>query len=116
MDSPTLKERATAAIRYWEPHRLLYNVVLTIIVAYYFAMGYPESKQFLALDALLGLFLLAVLANVAYCAAYIVDIFAQTSEFRALWGKYRWFVFVIGTVFAGIITRVCALGMFLGNR
>jgi hypothetical protein len=109
MDSPTLKERATDAIRYWEPRRLFYNAVLTVIVVCYFAMGYPESKQFLVLDSVLALFLLAVLANVAYCVAYIVDIFAQTSEFRGLWGRYRWVVLIIGTTFAGIITRFCAL-------
>jgi len=36
------------------------------------------------------LFLLAVLANVACCAAYVVDIFA--SGYREQWWKLRWIV------------------------
>jgi hypothetical protein len=59
-----------------------------------------------------GLFLLAVLANVAYCAAYVPDMLAQLSDLRAVWLRYRWMLFVIGLTFAGIITRFLAIGMF----
>jgi hypothetical protein len=78
----------------------------------HFGMHYPASKTVLSVDLALFLFLLAVLANVAYCAAYVVDIFAQSSGFRAVWFKYRWVVFAIGLLFAGIITHFVALGMF----
>jgi hypothetical protein len=40
------------------------------------------------------LFLLAVLPNVAYCAAYVVDIFA--SGYREQWWKLIWIIFTIG--------------------
>lgn len=60
--------------------------------------------------------MLAVIANVAYCAAYVVDIFAQASGFRELWQRYRKVLFVIGTLFAAIITRFIALGMFAANH
>jgi hypothetical protein len=66
----------------------------------------------LSLDFALSLFLLAVLANVAYCAAYVVDIFAQASAYREQWRKYRWVVFIIGMLFAGVITRFFARSMF----
>ena len=55
---------------------------------------------------------IAVIANVAYCAAYIVDLFVQSSGFRELWQQYRWLLFAIGTIFAAIITRFVAMGMF----
>jgi hypothetical protein len=58
------------------------------------------------------IFVLAVLANVAYCAAYVVDIFAQHSGFQALWLRYRWIVLAIGILFAGAITHLVAMGMF----
>ena len=108
----TLRESVTAAIRYWEPRRLIYNVVLAAIVLAYFSLAYPMSRSKISLDFVLMLFLLAVLANVAYCAAYLVDIFVSASGYRALWEKYRWIIFVVGLLFAATITRFFALGMF----
>ena len=45
---------------------------------------------------------MAVLANVAYCAAYVVDIFA--SGYRKQWWKLR-IIFKIGLLFAAITIR-----------
>ena len=87
MERADLGEYATDAIKFWEPRRLLYNLTLAAIVVIYFAIGYPLSKTVLTIDFCLGLFLLAVIANVAYCAAYIVDIFAQGSGFRDMWRR-----------------------------
>src|SRR5438874_11297269 len=116
MNTYALRDCATDAIRFWEPRRVLYNLVLATIVGIYFGITYPISRTMLTLDFCLGLFLLAVVANVAYCAAYIVDIFAQASGFREPWRRYRKILFVIGTLFATIITRFVATGMFSGNR
>jgi hypothetical protein len=82
------------------------------IVTIYFALAYPVSSAALTVNFCLTLFLLAVIANVAYCAAYIVDVFAQASGFRDIWRRYRKVLFVIGTLFAAIITRFIAMGMF----
>ena len=89
METPSLREYATEAIRYWEPRRVTYNLVLVAVVAAYFAAGYPASKQNLTTDSILVLFLLAVVPNIAYCAAHLVDIFAQISGFRELWQSAR---------------------------
>lgn len=112
MNATDLREYATDAIRFWEPRRVAYNLVLTAIVMIYFLVNFPLSKAVLSVDFCLGLFLLAVIANVAYCAAYLVDIFAQASGFRELWQRYRWILFAIGTTCAAIITRFVAIGMF----
>jgi hypothetical protein len=112
MDAQTLRESLTDAIRYWEPLRLAYNAVLAVIVLIYFWIGYPASKAEFSVDGILILFLLAVLANVAYCAAYLVDIFAQSSGYRETWRKNRWVLFAIGLLFAGTITRFWAAAMF----
>lgn len=112
MDRQSLREYLTDAIRYWEVRRLAYNAVLMMIVIGYFFAGYPGTKALLNVNFVMGLFLLAVLANVAYCAAYLVDIFAQASGFRDVWRKYRWVLFLVGILFAGIITRFIAMGMF----
>ena len=60
MNSAELREYFTDAIRFWEPRRVIYNVVLAAIVIAYFAVGYPSSKTLLSIDFALGLFLLAV--------------------------------------------------------
>jgi uncharacterized membrane protein YfcA len=112
MEAISFREQITEAMRYWEPRRLIYNAALALIVLAYFAAGYPGSKQSLQLDHILVIFLLAVLANVAYCAAYVVDAFAQASGFRETWRKHRWIVFATGVAFAGIIARFFAIGFF----
>ena len=107
-----MREYFTNAISFWEPRRVIYNAVLATIVIAYFAIGYPASKGLLSIDFILGLFLLAVVANIAYCAAYLVDVFVQASGFREVWQRSRWILFAIGTAFAAIITRFVAMGMF----
>src|SRR5579862_1603030 len=112
MDAQSFRESLTDAIRFWEPMRLVYNGILAGIVLVYFLMGYPASRANVSVDSVLFIFLLAVLANVAYCAAYVVDLFAQLSGFREMWQKRRWVLFVIGMLFAGVLTRFWAMGMF----
>jgi hypothetical protein len=115
MDSPNLREAVSDAMRFWEPRRLVYNGVLSVVVLFYFLKGFPASKAILTLDAILGLFLLVVLANVAYCTAYLADVFAQWSSYRDLWRRFRWVLFAVGTLFAGILTRFIAIGIFWPN-
>ena len=112
MNAQTLLDAVTSAIRYWEPRRSIYNLVLTVVVLACFGLNYPVSKSTISLDFVLLLFLLVVLANVAYCAAYVVDIFASASGYRERWWKLRWIIFTIGLLFAAIITRFFALGFF----
>jgi hypothetical protein len=112
METANIREWATDAIRYWEPRRILFNLILSAIVIAYFVVDLPASKASMNLNSALFLFLLAVLANVAYCAAYVVDIFAQVSGFRELWQRYRWLLFAIGVAFAGILTRFWSLAFF----
>jgi hypothetical protein len=112
METPTFRESVSDAMRFWEPRRLLYNALLSVIVLFYFLRAYPGSKTILTLDSILGLFLLVVLANVAYCAAYLADVFAQWSSYRDLWRRFRWALFAVGMLFAGILTRFIAIGIF----
>lgn len=109
-----LRDALTDAIRYWERRRIIYNLVLAAIVLGYFAASSLASANRLTLDLAQGIFLMAVLANVAYCAAYVPDLLAQLSGVRPTWLRFRWVVFAMGLAFAGIITRFVALGMF-GN-
>lgn len=71
------------AIRYWEVRRIVYNVVLAVIVCLYFYNGLPRSWERMSINSLLGLFIFAVLANVAFCTAYIPDVFFSFPEWQA---------------------------------
>ena len=105
-------ELASDALRYWEPRRVIYNAILLLVVAVEFFMRWPASKSALKTNTILVCFFLAVLANVAYCAAYAVDLFVQFSGLRSNWGRMRWVVLFVGTAFAATITHFFAPGLF----
>jgi hypothetical protein len=96
---------AANALRYWEPRRLIYNGALAAVVCVHVALQWPASRDKLSLDVLLGMFVLAVIANVAYCAAYAVDLFVQFSGLDAAWRVGRVVLLVVGTAFAAAITH-----------
>jgi hypothetical protein len=108
----TFRDALTSALRYWEPRRLIYNLALLLVVAGAFVAGLPTSKGVVNAESSLLLFILAVLANVAYCAAYVPDLALQYSSFRTAWLRGRWGLFVLGTLFASAIAYFFAAGMF----
>ena len=111
MSDVTAREALSQAIGYWEPRRLLFNAILLIEVAGIFILNLPGSRARLNVDLVLLLFVLAVLANVAYCASYLVDVVAQLSAFRTTWLRYRWALFLIGVAFAGTLTYFFSSGL-----
>jgi hypothetical protein len=112
MSDVTAREALSQAIRYWEPRRLVFNALLLIEVAVIFTVNLPESRSHLDINLVLLLFVLAVFANVAYCAAYIVDVLAELSTFRIVWLRLRWALFLLGVAFAGTLTYFFSSGLF----
>jgi len=107
----------TSALRFWEPRRVLYNLVLGAVVFCYFLAGGSWSWMIVSsLNFLLIFFILAVLANVCYCAAYVVDVFVQFSGYQSAWGRWRWLLWILGTAFAAAITRFFVMWLFVGPR
>jgi hypothetical protein len=107
-----LREVIADGIRYWEPRRLVFNAVLAVIVLVYFFLGLPRSRTQLSIELVFVVFLLAVLANICYCVAYVGDVFVQVAGLSAVWRRWRWILFAIGLAFAAIVTRWIAMGMF----
>jgi hypothetical protein len=95
-----LREIVTDAIGYWERRRILYNVILATVVALWFMVTWPHFKPALTLQTLLFFFVLAMLANVCYCAAYLADIPMQYSLFQTVWRRWRWGLWMVGMIFA----------------
>ena len=61
-EKPTFGALAADALRYWEPRRLGYNLVLAGVVAAHVAAGWQSSRVLFERDHVFTLFLLAVLA------------------------------------------------------
>jgi hypothetical protein len=95
-----MKAIITDSIRYWEPRRFGYNIVLALVVMASFVGHLPGSAAHLGWQPIVGLLLAAFLANVLYCAAYVADIVIQMSEYQAVWRRRRWMLLVAGTLFA----------------
>jgi hypothetical protein len=100
------------ALRYWEPRRLIYNGALAAVVLAHVVLGWPASRERLSVDLVLGFFILAVVANVAYSVVYVVDLFVQFSGLDRPWRVGRPVLLFIGTAFAAIITHFVVGGEF----
>jgi hypothetical protein len=110
--SPSFRETLSNALRFWESRRLIYNGVLLLVVAAAFVAGWPVSKRVVQGEFALAFFILAVMANVAYCAAYLPDLALQHSAMRDSWLRWRWVLLLVGTLFAAAITYLMVSGMF----
>ena len=93
----------TDAIRFWEPRRLAYNFALTAVAVAWVVASWPHFRAALTLHSLLLLSILAMLANVCYCAAYLVDIPMQVSSLGTVWRRRRWGLWLMGTLFAIVL-------------
>jgi hypothetical protein len=96
-----MKKIISESIRYWEPRRLVFNIVLALVVAGSFVGHLPSSAKGIGWQPLIGLFLAAVIANVLYCMAYvadmfIADVFFQAAKYQRLWRRSRWILLVTG--------------------
>jgi hypothetical protein len=107
-----LGDLTTDALRYWETRRFFYNALLALIVVAHFAAAWPMSRTFVTFDGVLRLFVLAVLANVAYSAVYVADLFIQLSGFRGWRIQWRRVLLVVGFAFAAVLTHFFSSGMF----
>jgi hypothetical protein len=92
------------AMRYWEPLRIAYNFFLVGVVLLWVALTWPHFRQAVSLSSLLPMGFLALMANVCYCTAYLIDIPIQRAAVSALrWG--RWTLWALGTVLAIVLAN-----------
>jgi hypothetical protein len=88
------------AIRFWELRRIFYNLALASVVLLWVTVSWPHFRPAFTLISLLQLAVLALLANLCYCAAYLVDLPMQGSPLSSVWKRRRWALWVVGTLFA----------------
>ncbi len=88
------------AARYWERGRLLYNAALAALVIGWVGLTWPHFRPAFTLDSLFKVLVLALLANVCYSAAYLLDIPIQAAGLGAGYRRWRWALLLLGTQFA----------------
>jgi hypothetical protein len=93
------------ALRYWERRRIAYNAALVAVVGLWVLLTWPHFSGALSLKSLTILMVLAAGANICYCAAYVADIPMQYSSMRASWRRWRWGLWLAGTVFALLLAN-----------
>jgi len=103
--SGQLREILTDAIRYWERRRIVYNFLLAAVVIIWIAATWPHFLPAFTWSSLVALVVLAMLANLCYCAAYVADLPMQLSSFRSLWRHWRWSLWLTGMLFAILLTN-----------
>lgn len=109
------RESLAGAARFWEPRRVVYNLVLTAVVVGWVVGTWPHFRPALTLESLVKMVVLALLANVCYGAAYLVDLAMQRTEHDTFWGTFwgavggaglrqrRWALWVVGTLLAFVV-------------
>ena len=97
------RQSILSAARFWEGRRLPYNAILAAVVAIWVFGTWPHFRPAFNLTSLGFLVLLAAVANVCYCTAHLVDVPMLQSPFASRWLRWRWRLWVVGTLFAVLI-------------
>jgi hypothetical protein len=101
METSGIKDIITDSLRFWEVRRIAYNLILSLVVIFGFWIN--ADRYPIDVERLTVLFVLAVIANLLYCSAYLPDLLIQMSAYRDTWRKYRFGLFAIGTLFAAVL-------------
>ena len=95
-----LAENIGNAWRYWERRRLAYNGALILLTLGWLVFTWPHFRPAFNFRAAGALVVLAVLANLGYSAAYIVEAMTPFAPVRAIGLRGRNFLWLVGTLFA----------------
>jgi hypothetical protein len=103
--SADLREILTDGVHYWELRRIAYNLILAAIFMAWVVISWPHFRGAFTWPHLAALAILAMFANLCYCAAYLADIPMQFSSFRDLWRRRRWMLWLAGMLFATLLAN-----------
>ena len=88
------------AVRWWERRRATYNGILTALFVALTLRTWPRLLPELGTDKIVPLCVLALLANVCYSAAYVIDPLLSASPNARTRHGLRLGAWVAGTLFA----------------
>src|SRR5437660_213688 len=88
------------AVLFWEPRRVWYNALLTLSALLWLVLTWPHFRPALTWLSFAKMMVLALLANLCYCAGYVAEFFIQGALPVTLWRGVRYALFVIGMLIA----------------
>jgi cytochrome bd-type quinol oxidase subunit 2 len=86
-------------IRYWEMHRIWYNVALLLLVVAWVVFTWPHFRPAFNARDFGRTLILAAIANLCYSSAYLIDLPLQSAAGDA-WRRRRWILWLLGTLLA----------------
>ena len=93
------------AARFWEPRRLIYNLLLLAVTVTWVLATWPHFRPAMNLTAALRISLLGLLANVCYSAAYLVEFALPGASSGKVRQGLRWAVWLVGTILAFVLAN-----------
>ncbi len=94
-----------AALRFWELRRLWYNAVLLAIVMLWLVLSWPHFRPALNWLDFGRMCVLALLANIFYCGAYVAEFFMQGALRVTYWGRVRHAIWILGMAIAVVLSN-----------
>ena len=88
------------AVRFWEPRRLVYTSLLTVVLAGWVVGTWPHFLPAFTPLHLFQFAVLGLLANLCYCAAYLAEIVMQSAAPVTALPHLRSMLWVLGTLLA----------------
>ena len=98
-----MPEGFSGAARYWESRRILYNVVLCAVALGWIVATWPHFRPAIAMSSVLPIGVLALLANLCYCAAYPAEALLQLCVSSGARGRWRLAIWITGTLLAVVL-------------
>jgi hypothetical protein len=103
--SASFRESLREAIRFWERRRVWYNLALAGLCLAWVIRTWPAFRPAVVVPHLPELLVLIGLANLCYCAAYLVEISVNAPTARETWRQWRWVLWLAGTLFALLVAQ-----------
>jgi hypothetical protein len=101
----SFKESLSDAIRFWEWRRIPFNAILLLVVLCWLFGTWPHFREALKLINLLRMAVLALLANLCYSAAYLVDLPLKLFIGNAGPRGWRWGLWSAGMLLAFVFAN-----------
>jgi hypothetical protein len=106
--SDRLLENLSDGVGFWElKGRLIYNGFLGLVCGFHAVHPGRTLSHLLRWDgtgSLTTFLMLAIAANVVYCAAYVPDQAFQLTPYRDGWRRWRWLLLAFGTLVGALLT------------
>jgi len=103
IETATHPEGFGAAVRHWELRRILYNVVLSAVAIGWVVATWPHFLPAFTMSSVLPIGVLALLANLCYCAAYPAEMLVQLCASSGARGRWRLAIWITGTLLAVVL-------------